>query len=126
MPTFKTRLGTWGEEVAGRFLQKKGYELVANNYRCAYGEVDIVAKDGDELVFVEVRTRRGSNFGTPEESITRHKLQRLLATCQEFVQQHDLESAEWRADLVTIHVVRDSASMSNPRINHLQHILENY
>lgn len=66
--------------MAGRFLQEKGYRLLDANYRCRWGEVDIVAQEGDELVFVEVRTRRGAEYGTPEESVTAAKPRRLIAT----------------------------------------------
>ena len=80
MTTPRIRLGNWGEGVAGRFLQEKGYRLLDANYRCRWGEVDIVAQEGDELVFVEVRTRRGAEYGTPEESVTAAKSRRLIAT----------------------------------------------
>ena len=56
--------------MGGRFLKEKRYRLLDANYRCRWGEVDIVAQDGDELVFVEVRTRRGAQYGTPDESVT--------------------------------------------------------
>ena len=76
----RIRLGKWREGVAGRFLQEKGYRLLDANYRCRWGEVDIVAQEGDELVSVEVRTRRGAEYGTPEESVTAAKSRRLIAT----------------------------------------------
>ena len=104
MPTFRARLGTWGEGVAGRFLQDKGYRILTTNYRCRHGEVDIVARDGEELVFVEVRTRRGGSFGAPEESLSKAKIRRLLNTCQEYVQNTASEDAEWRVDLVSIYL----------------------
>ena len=66
--------------MAGRFLQEKGYRLLDANYRCRWGEVDIVAQEGDELVLVGVRTRRGAEYGTPEESVTAAKARRLIAT----------------------------------------------
>ena len=66
--------------MTGRFLQEKGCRLVDANYRCRWGKVDIVAQDGDELVFVEVRTRRGTQYGTPEESVTEAKARRLIAS----------------------------------------------
>ena len=56
--------------MAGRFLQEKGYRLLDTYHRCRWGEVDIAAQEGDELVFVEVRTRRGAEYGTPEGSVT--------------------------------------------------------
>ena len=66
--------------MAGRFLQEKGYRLLDAYYRCRWGEVDIVAQEGDELVFVEVRTRLWAEYGTPEESVTAAKARRLIAT----------------------------------------------
>ena len=102
MATPRIRLGKWGEGVAGRFLQEKGYRLLDTNYRCRWGEVDIVAQDGDELVFVEVRTRRGARYGTPEESVTGAKARRLVATAQDYLQQRGHEGVEWRIDLIAI------------------------
>lgn len=80
LTTHRIRLVKWGEGVAGRFLQEKGYRLLDATYRCRWGEVDIVPQEGDELVFVEVRTRRGAEYGTSEESVTAAKSRRLIAT----------------------------------------------
>ena len=123
VPTPRTKLGTWGEQLAGRFLLDNGYQIVTTNYRCSYGEVDIVAMDGEELVFVEVRTRRTGSFGTPEESLSKPKLRRLLATCHNYLHQSDMEDASWRVDLVAVslHEGRDRPA---PRINHVRHIVE--
>ena len=121
MPTSRTRLGTWGEGLAGRFLQDKGYIILATNYRTSYGEVDIVARDGEELVFVEVRTRRGGSFGAPEESLSKAKVRRLLNTCQEYVQNTAGEDAEWRIDLVCIYL---GPGRQVQRIQHLPHAIQ--
>ena len=107
--------------MADRFLQDQGYQLLDTNYRCAYGEVDIVALDGEELVFVEVRTRHGNLFGTPEESLSERKLQHLLATCQDYVQQRAEENAVWRVDLVCVYLGR---GRQLKHINHLRHALQ--
>ena len=123
MPTPRAKLGTFGEELASRFLQDHGYQIVTTNYRCAYGEVDIVALEGEELVFVEVRTRRDGIFGTPEESLSGRKLQRLLATCQNYVQQRGAKDAPWRVDLVSVYL-DGGRSRRLQRINHLRHILQ--
>ena len=125
MPTPRTRLGVWGEELAVGFLAENGYKIIATNYRCAYGEVDIVAMDGEELVFVEVRTRRPGNFGTPEESVSSHKLRRLLATCQDYLEKSGQEDIQWRVDLISVHLGK--ARSKNPkveRIDHLRHVLQ--
>jgi len=74
------------------------------NYRSRWGQVDIVAQDGSELVSVEVKTRRGTASGTPEESVTATKAKRLIATAQDYPQENDLEQAPWRIDVVSIHL----------------------
>ena len=121
MPTSRTRLGTWGEELAGRFLQDKGYRILATNYRSTYGEIDIVARDGEELVFVEVRTRRRGSFGAPEESLSKAKIRRLLNTCQEYLQSTAGEGTEWRVDLVCIYL---GPGREVQRIRHLPHAVQ--
>lgn len=114
------RLGRWGEDLAGRFLHDAGFQILETNYRCARGEVDIVAQDGDDVVFVEVRTRRGSEFGTPEESVTAAKAQRLIATAEHYLQEKSGETS-WRIDLVSIRLDR-SGRLED--INHLRHAVE--
>lgn len=80
MTTPRGRLGKWGESHARRYLEAKGYTVSATNYRCRWGEVDIGAYHSEDIVFIEVRTRRGVAFGVPEESVTAAKSQRLVAT----------------------------------------------
>ncbi len=121
MTTHRIRLGKWGEGVAGRFLQEKGYLLLETNYRCRWGEVDIVAQEGDDLVFLEVRTRRGVQYGTPEESITAAKARRLVATAQEYLQEHDQDHAGWRIDLIAIRLDGDRRVQD---ITHLRHAVQ--
>ena len=121
MTTHRIRLGKWGEGVAGRFLQEKGYVLLETNYRCRWGEVDIVAQEGDDLVFVEVRTRRGVQYGTPEESITAAKARRLVATAQEYLQEHGQDHAGWRIDLIAIRLDGDRRV---PDIAHLRYAVQ--
>jgi putative endonuclease len=100
----RRRLGQTGEELATRFLAGRGYTLVARNVRLAGGEIDIVARDGDCLVFIEVRTRRGGGFGSPEESITPAKAQRLIGLVDAFRQARADEPlpADSRIDLVAV------------------------
>lgn len=88
MTTHRIRVGEWGKGVAARFLQEKCYVLLGTNYRCWWGEVDIVAKEGGELMFVEVRTRLAVLCGTPEESVTAAEARRLVGTVQEYLQEH--------------------------------------
>lgn len=114
----RIRLGKWGEGVAGRFLQEKGYRLLDTNYRCRWGEVDIVAREGDQLVFVEVRTRRSVQYGTPEESVTAAKARRLVATAQDYLRQRGQEGVEWRIDLIAINLDGDRRVQEIAHIRH--------
>ena len=79
-----------------------GYEIVQKNYRCAFGEVDIIARRNQYWVFVEVRTRRGKKFGTPEESVTPRKKKHLVDTAQMYLQENNLGDVDWRIDFVAV------------------------
>ncbi|MDO8567553.1 MAG: YraN family protein [Dehalococcoidales bacterium] len=94
--------GILGEKLAGDFLKKRGYHLIETNYRCAEGEIDIIAKHRDYLVFVEVRSKRSLDFGTPEESITAGKIRRLRKACLRYQASHDKLPEQWRIDVVAI------------------------
>ncbi len=99
----RKRLGDFGEEHAAYLLAGRGHSIVARGWRCAAGELDLVTLDGEELVFVEVRTRRGERHGTPEESIVGAKAARLLRLGDFFLQAHpEHEERIWRIDLVAI------------------------
>lgn len=97
----RKRLGAWGEKVAADHLKASGYELVDRNWRCRQGEIDLVVRKGQELVFVEVKTRRGQQAGMPEEGLTRRKSQKLVNLAKLYLAEHDL-TADWRIDLVAV------------------------
>ena len=94
-------LGALGERLAVRHLAAAGYQIVARNWRCPIGELDLVARQGECLVCVEVRTRRGQAFGSPEASITAAKQARLIALAEAYVQATDWPG-EWRIDVVAV------------------------
>jgi len=103
VPTSRQYLGQAGEHLAQTALRQQGYIILETNWRRpGLGELDIVALDGDTLAFVEVRTRRGRAFGTPEESITPRKQARLAALAETYLQEHPPRPAFWRIDLVAI------------------------
>jgi len=81
---FNLKTGKLGEEIAARFLEKKGYKITARNFKTKYSEIDLIARRKDILVFVEVRARAGEDFGTPEETINREKKRRLKRAAQAF------------------------------------------
>ena len=94
--------GILGEKLARDFLRKQGYRILEANYRCPRGEVDLVARHKDYLVFVEVRTKTSRVFGTPEESITLTKKERLIAVAAHYQQTHDNLPQLWRIDVVAV------------------------
>ena len=100
----RIRLGELGERAARGYLERAGFTVLDINYRCPHGEIDIVARDGDAVVFVEVRSRRGGSFGTPEESITAGKARRLIAAAETYLQSRDGLPPNWRIDLVAVDV----------------------
>ena len=125
MTTSRVRLGRRGEELASGFLRKAGCGILAANYRCPWGEIDLVARDGEELAFVEVRTRRTATFGAPQESITRRKAEHLVAAAQHYLQNHapesDGEEIPWRIDLVSIRLTDGAGS---PQIEHIKYAVQ--
>ena len=97
-------VGILGEQLAGDFLKKQGYRILETNYRCPEGEIDIVARHKDSLVFVEVRTKRSLQFGSPEESITSAKMEKLRTVAAHYLQAHHDLPPSWRIDVVALEI----------------------
>lgn len=101
----KKNLGDSGERVAALYLQQRGYTIVERGFRTRAGEIDLVAQDADGLAFVEVRTRRGNALGSPEESLTAPKRQKLLYVSNQYIAAHpQFGDCAWRIDLVAIEI----------------------
>ena len=113
------RLGQAGEDIARRHLEERGYALRQANYRCRWGEVDLVMEHEGAVVFVEVRTKRSTAFGTPEESVTAAKRKRLTATAYTYLQEHDLD-VPFQIDLVAIAV---NTRGEVTRVTHLENVV---
>ena len=94
--------GILGEKLAKDFLKKRGYHIKETNYRCPEGEIDIVAKHKDYLVFIEVRAKKSLEFGSPEESITSAKMGRLRTAITHYRQTHNNLPQLWRIDVVAV------------------------
>ena len=95
------RLGELGEERAREFLKEQGYRIITRNYRWRGGEIDIIARDGDCLAFIEVKTRSDEGFSPPEEMLTSRKRERLIRTAQHYIVRYRPKVA-LRFDVVTI------------------------
>lgn len=110
MTRHNVETGGRGEELVVRRLESGGYTVIARNWRVRGGELDVVALQGDELVFVEVRVRTGQASGNAAESVDVRKLQRLMLAAQRFAERHpEHEDRVWRVDLVAITLDRSGA-----------------
>ena len=113
-------LGQTGEELAAVFLQRQGYKILVRNYRQKCGEIDIIAKDGSTLVFVEVKTRKNAAFGTPFEAVTEKKQRQIGRVAQEYLGRNDLFNTPARFDVVSILMQGDKP----PVIEHLSNAFD--
>ena len=100
-PSPRGIFGKMGESLAERFLKKKGYEILERNFRCPLGEIDLIAKEAGELVFIEVKTRQTTSFGFPEEQITWRKQKKLEQLAQFYLKRYRKEEP-CRIDVVSI------------------------
>ncbi len=112
----KQEVGRLGEDLAAQALGKLGWELLERNWRCAVGEIDIVAVDGGELVVVEVKARQSAAFGTPAEAVTARKLARLRRLAAAYLAAHDRRFPGVRVDVIAVELPAGAA----PRLEHLR------
>jgi len=112
------KIGHLGETIAKQYLQNNGYRIIEKNYRTKYAEIDLVAYDKGILVFVEVRTKIDEQFGSPEESINRHKMRKLVKNAEAYVARKRY-TKEYRIDALCIVLGKNK---SPHRINHYKNI----
>ena len=106
--------GQYTEELACQYLENKGFKLVEKNFNCRLGEIDLIMKDNDSLVFVEVRYRRSNNFGSGAESVTANKQKKLIRTASLYLQRHDkYNKIPARFDIVSITGVIETNDIKN-------------
>lgn len=95
-------LGRTGEHLAAETLIGRGYRILERNFRCSYGEIDLVAEDENDLIFIEVKTRRGTAYGRPEEAVTLRKQRKLLEIASYYLDLHACSDRSWRIDVVAV------------------------
>lgn len=113
----RQQFGRWGEQVAIRYLRRKGFIVLDRNVFTPYGELDVVALDGCELVFVEVKARRTESFGLPEDSMTKRKLEHLWNSLLYYC-----EECRWKRTF-RLDVVSIIHQGITPRIRHLRNVI---
>jgi putative endonuclease len=106
--TEKTKtLGKKGEDIAAAFLEKKGYNILFRNYKCSFGEIDIIAKHKKILSFIEVKTRSTKKYGLPQEAVTSVKQTKISRVALEFVQRYKMDNRAARFDVVSVQSLND-------------------
>ena len=95
-------LGRTGERLAAEKLVGSGYRILEHNFRCCYGEIDLVAEHEADLVFVEVKTRRGAGYGLPEEAVTVRKQRKIAQVASYYLDLHSYAERSWRIDVVAV------------------------
>ena len=113
--------GDFGERVAASHLESHGYKILERNWSSRVGEIDIIASRGEDLVFVEVRSRKGRDFGAPEESITARKREHILSTIGFYLEQHPDSPPNHRIDLVVLELDRKGRVM---RVEQIENAVE--
>lgn len=117
----RQNLGRLGERLASSALEQRGYRILEQNFRCRSGEIDLVAEEGQDLVFIEVKTRRGTACGLPEEAVHSRKARKLQEVASCYLDLHDLSECSWRIDVVA---VQFSAMGKLEEIRVYQHAIE--
>lgn len=121
MPRWWNRLfGDRGERLAVRHLKKSGLRIVTRNYRNRFGEIDIIALDGQTIVFVEVKTRKSNDAGTPLEAVGEAKQAKIVQVAQAYLKQRRLFETSVRFDVIGI-VWNEDKQESKPELTHVRH-----
>lgn len=113
----RRQFGNEGEDLAAKFLTEKGYEVLERQWKCVYGEIDLVCKQNNEFVFVEVKSRNDDSYGFPEDAVTATKRRHLAACAEQYLVDHHENDVPWRVDVIAIEF-----DQSPPNIVHIEAI----
>lgn len=111
-------IGRFGENLAKNYLQKSNYKIITTNFMCKQGEIDIVAVDRKEIVFIEVKTRINQNFGYAIEAVDNHKQKHIKRATQYFVYKNKIESLSIRFDIIEVYLRKEKYVL-----NHIKNVL---
>lgn len=117
MKKYNKLIGDFGENLAQDFLNNKGYEIIATNFRSSTGEIDIIAQHNDILIFIEVKSRFNSNYGFPVEAVNYIKYKKLLNTAKYYLYKNKITNYFIRFDVIEVFLDEKSKT---PKINHLE------
>ena len=121
MLDFRKKLGAKGENIAARFLKRKGYRIVQRNYTCKLGEIDIIAQHDSTLIFVEVRSKQTEKFGPPQYSVNSAKQRQISRAALYYIKENKITGQTCRFDVVAVTFLPDSRK---PEVEHIQNAFE--
>ena len=107
MTQARLELGRYGEDLAYKRIKRLGYRKIIRNYRCPLGEVDLIANDGDTLVFIEIKTRRGKSTGYAKEAVDARKQRQLSKVALSYMKSNDCSDPKARFDVIAISIKED-------------------
>ena len=122
MEKYRQIIGKQGEDKAKNYLKRRGYQILECNYRTKAGEIDLIAKEKDCLVFVEVKTRTTEEYGTPAEAVSFYKQQHMVKSAQHYLVRHGGE-CECRFDVIEVRI-QTRGFLKIAKINHLKNVLQ--
>lgn len=112
------KLGKLGEDIISNYIQKQGYKILERNFECSQGEIDIIAKDKDEMVFIEVKTRTDMSYGEAREAITKTRKRHLINSIKYYIYKRNLEKEFIRIDVAEVYIKNQ-----NVRINYIKNAI---
>ena len=115
---YTQKVGRFGEDEAVKYLEQKGYKILERNFSCKRGEIDIIALDNDEIVFIEIKARISLKYGLPSEAVTKNKLKHIYKTAEYYLYTRNLLNENTRIDVIEVYIKNKQVI-----INHLKQVV---
>jgi len=118
MSKHNQRIGKWGEDAVAAYMAERGYEIIARKARTPYGEIDIIAKQANVYIFVEVKARTSHKMGFPEESVNLRKQAHMLACAEHYAAENEID--HWQIDVISV----EGKAGLKPKITHFENAIQ--
>ena len=115
---YTQKIGKFGEDEAVKYLEQKGYKISGRNFSCKRGEIDIIALDKNEIVFIEIKARISLKYGLPSEAVTKNKLKHIYKTAEYYLYTRNLLNENTRIDVIEVYIKNNQVI-----INHLKQVV---
>lgn len=115
---YTQKIGKFGEDEAVKYLQQRGYKILDRNFNCKRGEIDIIALDKNEIVFIEIKARASLKYGLPSEAVTKYKLKHIYKTAEYYLYTRNLQKENTRIDVIEVYIKNNQVI-----INHLKQVV---